>query len=145
MQSCKSIGMGLATGLVFATMGVAQAHGNSDHAATGSAVKPVMQERVPELPNSSVLLATVHYAPGGTSAAHMHPGSVFAYVLEGAVVSQLGGGKEQVFTQGQAWYEPAGTHHLVSHNASADKPATLLVFGIVADGQQLTVPIGASQ
>jgi quercetin dioxygenase-like cupin family protein len=34
-----------------------------------------------------ITVLTVDYAPGGVSDAHVHPGSVVAYVLEGAVVS----------------------------------------------------------
>jgi len=34
---------------------------------------------------------TVDYAPSAASDPHVHPGSVFAYVLEGTVVTQVEG------------------------------------------------------
>jgi uncharacterized cupin superfamily protein len=43
--------------------------------------------------------------PYQASNPHGHPGSVFAYVLEGEVVSQLADGKPVTYKQGGSWYE----------------------------------------
>jgi quercetin dioxygenase-like cupin family protein len=71
----------------------------------------------------------------------MHPGSIFAYVLEGRVTSQLEGGSAKTYGPGESWYEPPGAHHIVSRNASATKPAKLLVFAIVGDNDPVKQPI----
>src|SRR5262245_37694753 len=61
---------------------------------------------------------TVEYAPGASSAEHRHNAHVFVYVLEGAVVMQVKGGKEVTLGQGQTFYESPEDVHMVSRNAS---------------------------
>ena len=75
---------------------------------------------------------TVDYAPGAISEAHVHPGSVFAYVLDGSVVSQAEGEKPMTYAKGQSWYEYPKQAHLVSRNARQTEPARILVFPVVA-------------
>jgi len=50
---------------------------------------------------------------------------------------------EQAITykKGQFWYEPAGSEHLVSKNASSTKPAKLLVFMVLAPDEQVLIPL----
>ncbi len=50
-------------------------------------VSVLMKERLADLTGKEGTVITVDYAPGAASDPHVHPGSVFAYVLEGAVVS----------------------------------------------------------
>ena len=92
-------------------------------------------------PGKKGIMATVHYAPGQASAPHYHPGSVFAYVLEGEVVSQLDGGALVTYKAGDSWYEAPRTPHNTSRNASATKPATLLVWLLVGDGEEISLPL----
>ncbi|WP_408149262.1 cupin domain-containing protein [Caballeronia glebae] len=114
----------------------------SAHETTGAeVVTPLMKQAVPEAAAKNVLMATVSYKPGQASDAHMHPGSIFAYVLEGRVTSQLEGGSAKTYGPGESWYEPPGAHHIVSRNASATKPAKLLVFAIVGDNDPVKQPI----
>jgi len=83
----------------------------------------------------------VDYAPGAASDPHVHPGSVFAYVLEGTVVSQLEGDEPTTYTKGQSWYESPKKPHVVSKNASKTEPAKLLVFLLSQEGESLKVPM----
>lgn len=94
-----------------------------------------------DAPGKKGIMATVHYAPGQASIPHYHPGSVFAYVLEGEVVSQLDGGAPVTYKAGESWYEAPRTPHNTSRNASATKPATLLVWLLVTDGEEISVPL----
>lgn len=105
-------------------------------------VTPLQKQSLPDAPGKSGLMATVAYAPGKSSVPHLHPGAIFAYVLEGEVISQLEGQAPVRYKTGDSWYEPPGTPHLVSKNASATKPAKLLVWSLVEDGKQVTVPLG---
>ena len=73
-------------------------------------------------------MAVVSYAPGQASTPHFHSGSVFAYVLEGEVVSQLEGQPPVTYKAGESWYEPPRAPHLVSRNASGTRPAKLLTW-----------------
>lgn len=105
--------------------GPAAAHGPAGHEED---IELLQTSALPELPGKQAILLKVHYRPGTSSAAHTHPGSVFAYVLEGAVVSQLDGQPPVTYHAGQSWYEAPGARHLVSRNASTTAPATLLVW-----------------
>lgn len=89
-------------------------------------VTPVQNQKLPEITGKKVLQVVVGYAPGQASKPHRHAGSVFAYVLEGEVESQLEGQPAVVYKAGQSWYELPLAPHLVSRNASATKPARLL-------------------
>jgi quercetin dioxygenase-like cupin family protein len=109
--------------------------------ANAEKITPVMKQAIPEAAGKDVLMATVSYKPGQASDAHMHPGSIFAYVLEGHVTSQIEGSPAKTYGPGESWYEPPGAHHVVSKNASPTKPAKLLVFAIAGDGEALKQPI----
>ena len=85
----------------------------------------------------------VDYAPGAASDPHVHPGSVFAYVLEGAVVTQVEGEQLTTYSKGQSWYESPKKPHLVSRNASVTGPAKLLVLLLSQEGEGLKVPVNA--
>jgi len=75
-------------------------------------------------------------------AAHAH--GVMAYVVSGAIASQVGEGPEQTFRAGESWWEPEGAVHRVSRNASTTEPATLLAIYIApagASGADLMKPL----
>ncbi len=82
----------------------------------------------------------VDYPPGRVGARHRHPGFTLAYVLEGAVVAKVTGQAEQTFTAGQMFYEPPGSIHEVSRNASQTDRARLLAMNFMPKGQPLTSP-----
>jgi quercetin dioxygenase-like cupin family protein len=124
------------TALALACCGAAHAHDAGEEK-----VRPVMRQAIPEAAGKNVLIATVTYQPGQASDPHMHPGSIFAYVLEGHVVSQLEGGPPKTFGPGDSWYEAPGAHHIVSRNASTTRPAKLLVFAIVGEHDPVKLPI----
>lgn len=105
------------------------------------AVSVLLKERLADMAGKEGTMITVEYAPGAASDQHFHPGSVFAYVLEGAVVSQLAGGHPVTYTKGQSWYESPKIPHVVSKNASKTKAAKLLVFLLSQEGESLVVPM----
>ena len=88
-------------------------------------------------------MLTVAYAPRAASDPHVHPGSVFAYVLEVTVVTQLEGEQPVTYTKGQSWYESPKKPHMVSRNASVTEPAKLLVLLLSQEGEALKVPVNA--
>ena len=102
----------------------------------------IMQKNISDAPGKRVTVITVSYAPGQASEPHSHPGSVFAYVLEGKVVSQLEGEPAPTtYSQGQSWYEAPGSHHIVSRNASATEPAKIVVWAMSAEGEPIKKPL----
>ena len=106
---------------------------------SGAQVKPVLAEKLPNVPGKSLTAVLVSYGPGAKSAKHHHAGSVFVYVLSGAVRSQNSAtGPAKVYKAGESFFEPAGSEHLVSENASTTEPASLLAVFVADDGAQLT-------
>ncbi|AIF47969.1 cupin domain-containing protein [Dyella japonica] len=104
-------------------------------------VQPLMKQPLPDVPGKDVMMATVTLAPGQDAAPHLHPGSIVAYVLDGEVVSQLEGQRPKTYAKGESWYEPPRAHHLVTRNPSRAKPATLLVWAIVAPQDPIKLPL----
>ena len=85
----------------------------------------------------------VSYPPGGKSLAHRHATSAFiyAYVLSGAIRSQVGNEPAKVYRTGEGFYETPGSHHQVSENASDEEPASLLaIFVVDSKDAPLTTP-----
>jgi quercetin dioxygenase-like cupin family protein len=110
---------------------------NSQEAAAD--VKLVRTEKLANAPGQTLTAVTVNYAPGGKSRGHRHAGSVFAYVLSGAIRSENSAtGPVKVYKAGESFFEPPGSKHLISENASATEPASLLAVFIADDGAQLT-------
>jgi quercetin dioxygenase-like cupin family protein len=112
------------------------------HAAgadAGAQVKQVSTEKLPNVPGKSLTAVVVTYAPGGKSSKHHHAGSVFAYVLSGAIRSESSAtGPAKVYRAGESFFEPPGSEHLISENASATEPASLLAVFVADTGAQLT-------
>lgn len=127
--------------LLVVVAAVAQGVASAHDAHEQEAIRPVMQQAIPELPGKIVRIVTVGFKPGQSSDPHMHPGSVFAYVLQGSVASQLEGQPLRTYKQGEGWYETPGIPHLVTRNASKTEPATLLVWAISGTDQPVKLPL----
>src|SRR3712207_4739418 len=87
-----------------ATAPHAGAAGNP-HAPEGKPPKVTerMRKALADIDGKEVTLVTVAYAPGGASQPHTHPGPVFGYVLEGAVVFRLDEQPEKVYREGDVF------------------------------------------
>jgi len=110
-------------------------------ADAGATVKQVTVNALPNVPGKTLTAVLVTYPPGGRSGAHHHAGSVFAYVITGAIRSQVSGQESaKVYQAGESFFEPPGSEHLVSANASATEPASLLAVFVADDGATLTTP-----
>ena len=130
----------LVAALVFATSGLwAGATNRATGQDAGAQVKPVIAEKLPNVPGKSMTAVVVTYPPGGKSPKHRHAGSVFAYVLSGSIRSENSAtGPAKVYQAGESFFEPPGSEHLVSENASATEPARLLAVFVADDGARLT-------
>jgi quercetin dioxygenase-like cupin family protein len=93
---------------------------------------------LPNVAGKRVTIVRVSYGPGGFTRAHRHAGSVTAYITRGEIRSQLGGGPVETFAVGQTFFEPPGSTHLVSANASTTEPAELIAVFVADEGAQLT-------
>jgi quercetin dioxygenase-like cupin family protein len=97
---------------------------------------------IPNLPGKRLVTHIVDYPPGASSVPHRHGSAfVYAYVLSGAVRSQVDNEPVRVYRPGETWFENPGSYHRVSENASATEPARLLAVLIVdAAAKQLVIP-----
>jgi quercetin dioxygenase-like cupin family protein len=137
MRRVKRLGS-LALGLTAIVLGVSPAL-----AQTGEQVKPVFEHALPNTEGKSMATVVVIYPPGGKSPAHHHARSafVYAYVLSGAIRSQVDDEPAKVYRVGQGFYEVPGSHHRISENASNTEPASLLaVFVFDSKDRPLTTP-----
>lgn len=107
--------------------------GAAPGARPATVVKPLSCEALPNVPGKSITTVTVDFPPGAYTPAHRHPGSVTAFVIRGAVRSQLAGGPPQTFGPGTTWFEPPGALHLFAENASATEPAQILAVFVADD------------
>jgi quercetin dioxygenase-like cupin family protein len=94
---------------------------------------PAFKEEIVNIPGKSLAAVLVEYAPGGKTPSHHHAKSAFisAYVISGAVRSQVDDGPVQIIKAGEHFTEKPGSHHVVSENASDTEPAKILAIFVV--------------
>jgi len=106
-------------------------------------VKVAFEHALPNAEGKKMVAVVVNYPPGGKSHAHHHAPSAFiyAYVLSGAVRSQIGDQPAKVYHVGEGFYEVPGSYHRISENASQSYPASLLaIFVVDSKDKPLTTP-----
>jgi len=110
---------------------------------TSESVVPNFSHTITNIPGKSLVAVEVLYPPGGASLPHTHAKSAFiyAYVVSGAIESQVDGEPAHVYTAGQSFHEEPGAVHRISRNASKSEPAKLLaVFVVDSNDAALTTP-----
>jgi quercetin dioxygenase-like cupin family protein len=109
----------------------------------GEQVKVVFQHAIPNVDGKSMVAVVVTYPPGAKSLPHHHAPSsfIYAYVLSGAIRSQVGDEPARTYHVGEGFYEVPGSHHRTSENASDKEPASLLaIFVVDSKDTDLTIP-----
>lgn len=132
----------LAIAMACITVPHAQAHGGRE------TVRTEFVHGIPNIPGKSLVAVVVDYPPGAASPPHLHAKSAFiyAYILFGAIESQVNDGPKRIYRAGESFHEPPGAQHVVSRNASDTHPARLLAVFIVDDGDApLTLPLPKPQ
>lgn len=119
-----------------------QVRGDAAEGAKGGAqAKEVISQPLPDIPGKQLTAVLVSYGPGGKSGVHHHAGDVFAFVVSGSIRSENSAtGPARVYQAGEGFFEPAGSTHLVSENASATAPAQLLAVFVADAHATLTSP-----
>jgi quercetin dioxygenase-like cupin family protein len=103
-------------------------------------VTPLLSRDLTGFPGKEGTMITVVYPPGGSEPIHRHNAHVFVYVLEGAVVMQVRGGREMILTAGQTFYESPSDIHVIGRNASKTKPAKFIAFFVKDKGAPTHIP-----
>jgi len=101
-------------------------------------VEIVASHALPDMPGKRVTVVRVTYGPGGFTPPHRHGGTVTAYITKGQIKSKLNDGPVEIFDVGQSFFEPPGTIHYVSANASNTDWAELIAVFVADEGAQLT-------
>jgi quercetin dioxygenase-like cupin family protein len=129
----KTLVAALIAGVVIAP--AAQAEPAPTENAQNPVVRPLFDQPT-QVPGKSLQAVTVSYPPGSRSASHHHANSAFimAYVISGAIRSQLEGEPARVYHAGETWSEAPGAHHTVSENVSGTEPAELLAVFLLDTG-----------
>lgn len=116
---------------VFAMLGPARS-------APSETLVPLLQQAIPNLPGKTLTAITVVFPPGAASVPHRHGDAfLYAYVLQGAVRSQLEGQPAHVYKTSESWTEKPGDHHVLTENASSTETARLLVVFVADTGASL--------
>jgi quercetin dioxygenase-like cupin family protein len=137
----KKMGLCLAVLLLPA---VARAQQSGSPAPARETVTPQFRHDLPNAPGKALLAVTVDYPPGAKSVPHSHAKSAFiyAYVVSGAIRSQVDDEPAKVYRAGESFFEMPGAHHRISENASDTEPARLLAVFVVDPNETLTIPDG---
>jgi quercetin dioxygenase-like cupin family protein len=111
----------------------------ADPAPSDSGQHPVVRtvfDQPTNVPGKSLLAVIVSYPPAAKSPSHHHAKSAFimAYVIFGAIRSQVEGEPARVYHAGETWSEAPGAHHAISENVSGDEPAELLAVFLIDTG-----------
>jgi quercetin dioxygenase-like cupin family protein len=109
--------------------------------AQDAQVTPLMSKDLPEYPGKEAVMITVVYPPGASDPIHRHNAHAFVYVLEGAVVMQLKGGKEITLTPGRTFYEGPNDIHVIGRNPSTTKAAKFVVLLLKNKDAPVLVPV----
>jgi quercetin dioxygenase-like cupin family protein len=104
-------------------------------------VTTLFSKDLPDFPGKEGLMITVEYPPGASDLVHRHNADAFVYVLEGSIMMQVRGGKEETLTPGQTFYEGPTDVHVVGRNASQTKPAKFLVYLVKDKGAPVLIPV----
>jgi quercetin dioxygenase-like cupin family protein len=96
-MNCKAVIIAIC--LAVATPAAAQ--------SSGEAITPNFKHAISNIPGKSLVAMIVDYAPGGASRSHTHAKSAFiyAYVILGAIESQVNDGPKRIYSDGECWYE----------------------------------------
>jgi quercetin dioxygenase-like cupin family protein len=119
--------------------GVSTVHATQNSAAVAKVVR--RQKLEGAFAGMEAVVTELTYPPGGASGAHRHGGLVIGYVIEGEFRFAINGEAPVTVRAGETFYEPPGAQHTTSANASADKPAKLVVTIIVPEGAAVTSPL----
>ena len=104
-------------------------------------VTELMTKALVNVPGKEVTMITVDCAPGAKDPVHRHYASAFVYVLEGAIVMQMKGGKEVTLHPGQTFYEDPKGIHLVGPERQRHQAGKIPGAPRQGEGRAILVPV----
>ena len=107
-----------------------------------TADRVVLSRSLPPMKGTELKITVleVAYAPARLRHRTVTPCPVIAYVVSGAIRSQVKSEPEAVYRVGESFFEPANGVHLISANASRTALATFLASFLCDHETKLSVP-----
>jgi len=125
---------------VFAGLMAAQAEAQTPGAPARAPIKFDLPDLA--MDGWEVTISHVDFPPGRSGSAHRHAGFVLAYVLKGEIMTKISGqGPAKNYKVGEMFFEPPGSTHEESANASKTEPAQLLAMIFAKKGSTLTTQV----
>ena len=122
-------------GLALAVMIAPSAHTQPQ----GLVAKPLLRTTVSGDDTKEAVIATVEFAPGGTTGRHIHPGDEYAVVLEGTLELRIEGQEPRRVSAGEAYHNAKGVIHETRN--PGDKPARVASTFVIEKGKPVSQPI----
>lgn len=141
MNRRRMLGTALSSAVLTAVL-TGEAKGEHGAFKASSHASERLRQSLAGAAGKEVVMVEVTYPSGKGSQPHRHPGPIFGYVLEGAVVMRLDDGPEVTYREGEVFYEAPGQLHGVSRNASRRKRARILAFMVADAGAPVVIPPG---
>ena len=127
---------------VFASATVASVCAQAPSDARPAGPIELFRSALPDMPGKQLVVVALTIPPRRAdqppSMGHRHPGSVYVYVTEGTARFGIEGQPVKEIKAGESFFEPPGSTHLVSENASTTEPASLLAVIVAPPDETLT-------
>ena len=99
----------------------------------------VASEQLPNMPGNSVSARLVSYRAWRADRRRITMRQCARLCSDrGDPLENSATGPARLYRAGESFFEPPGSEHLVSENASATEPASLLAVFVASDGAELT-------
>jgi quercetin dioxygenase-like cupin family protein len=125
----------VATALALAVLIAPAAHTQPQ----GLTAKPLLRTTLSGDDTKEAVIATVEFAPGGSTGRHTHPGDEYAVVLEGTLELRIEGQEPRRVSAGEAYHNAKGVIHETRN--VGDGPARLASTFVIEKGKPISQPV----
>jgi quercetin dioxygenase-like cupin family protein len=92
----------------------------------------IYNNRIPNIPGKSIISLQVNFSPNAATPPHTHAGAFLSVnVLSGHVFNKMNDDPMKVFGPGETFTESPTCRHVISENASATEPASMVATLII--------------
>ena len=125
----------VATALALAALIAPAAHTQPQ----GLTAKPLLRTTLSGDDTKEAVIATVEFAPGGSTGRHTHPGDEYAVVLEGTLELRIEGQEPRRVSAGEAYHNAKGVIHETRN--VGDGPARVASTFVIDKGKPVSQPV----
>ena len=132
------IGLAAAGAVAVGALGIRAGNAAEEEYKPKVTVKTLVQESLANVKGKKVIIKHFSVPPGHVGGKHIHPGSVYVYVLEGALTIEVKGQGTQTVSAGKLYKEPLG-RVMQARNLSAKGWTKFVVFQIGDEGKPMMI------